>query len=358
MQKPLVCALALCSVLVLAPHAGAEEISTYPRLRGTVAVEIQNDTAVRSDDADAEFNDLFTKTEPTLALEFTPEIAIRAGLVLQPVAEPRPGEDRFFADHGLFVEELVLVWEGRRAALHGGKFTPNFGIAWDAAPGIYGTDTAEDYELSERIGLGGRISFGGEESGEHRLSASLFFLDTSLLADSYPRGRGNTSRSDGGPSNTESLVSFALALDGEIAAAPGLAYHLAIVDQAKGAGGGRDEWGLVGAATYEAELAGGWTLAPLLEVAHFEDFANLAGQTRTYVTAAVEIGRDNWSGAAAYTGRIARGPAGDADDFQVQLSVGYAFASGFAVQIGWKHGREARVDTDTIGVLLSYAFGF
>ena len=29
----------------------------------------------------------------------------------------------------------------------------NFGTAWDATPGVYGTDLAEEHEMAENIGL-------------------------------------------------------------------------------------------------------------------------------------------------------------------------------------------------------------
>ena len=350
---------ALLALALAAPDALAESEGAFPRIGGDVSIEIQNDFAFRSDDAESEINDLFTTTEPSLALEFTPALAIRAGLVLEPVADPEPDEDRVFADHGLFVEVLTLNYEAGNVAFHGGKFAANFGIAWDATPGIFGTDMAEDYEMSERVGVGGSVGLGGDGAGRLDLSASVFFLDTSFLADSYPRGRGNTSRSDGGPSNTETLASYALALDGDVAAAPGLAYHLAFIDQARGVGGARRERGVAGALQFETEIADGVTLAPLAEFVRFGNLGNEAGVDRTYLTLAAEIGWSAWKAVAAYTGRFTDTPAaGDDHDFQVQLSLGYEFESGLAVELGWKRAREGGVDTDTFGLLLSYAFSF
>ena len=357
-----ICPRGLAALLALAlatPNALAETGNAFPRIGGEVSIEIQNDFAFRSDDPDSEINDLFTTTEPTIRLEFSPELAIRAGLVLEPVADPEPGEDRVFADHGLFVEVLTIDYEAGDVALHAGKFAANFGIAWDAAPGIFGTDMAEDYEMSERLGVGGSVMLGNERIGRLDLSASVFFLDTSFLADSYPRGRGNTSRSDGGPSNTETLASYALALDGDLAAAAGLAYHLGFIDQARGEGGARRERGFAGALQYQTEIADGVTLAPLAEFVRFGNLGNESGVNRTYLTLAAEIGWGAWKAVAAYTGRFADTPAaGDDRDFQTQLSLGYEFDSGLAVELGWKRAREARVDTDTLGLLLSYEFAF
>ncbi len=356
----LVRSFAVLAMLVCAAAPGAAQETAYPRLSGEVAIEIQNDLTFASGDAGAEINDLFTKIEPGIVLDLIEGLSIRSGLVFEPVAPPEPGEDRVFADQGLFVEVLTLNYERGDFAIYGGKFWPNFGIAWDAAPGIYGTDTAEDYEVSERIGLGGSVAFGGGRLGRHTLSASAFLLDTSALAGSWPRGRGNTSRSDGGPSNTGTLDSFAIALDGEIAAAPGLAYHLAFIDQARGAGGAGREHGLAAALRYEAELGEGVTVSPLFEYVRLENLGNVTGANRTYVTAAAAIGWRQWTAVAATTGRFGTGPAGtaDQDDFQVQLSLGYEFDSRVAVELGWKHAREAAIDSNTIGLQLSYGFSF
>lgn len=350
---------ALLALALAAPNAFAESENTYPRISGEVSIEIQNNFAFRSDDPDSEINDLFTTTEPTIELELMPALAIQAGLVLEPVADPEPDEDRFFADHGLFVEVLTVNYDAGKFALHAGKFTPNFGIAWNAAPGIFGTDMAEDYEMSERLGAGGSLALGNERIGRLDVSASIFFLDTSFLADSYPRGRGNTSRSDGGPSNTETLASYALALDGDVAATPGLAYHLAFIDQARGVGGTGRERGFAGALQYRTEIRDGVMLVPLAEIVRFDNFGNEAGVNRTYLTFAAEIGWSAWKAVAAYTGRFADTPgASDDHDFQTQLSLGYEFRSGVAVELGWKRAREAGVDTDTLGLLLSYEFSF
>lgn len=349
----------LLTLALAAPNALAESDNAYPRIGGEVAIEVQNDYAFRSDDPDNELNDLFTKTEPTIRLEFSPELSIQAGLVLEPVAGPEPGENRVFGDQGMFVEVLTIDYEADNVAFFAGKFGANFGIAWDATPGIYGTDMAEDYEISERLGVGGSVGLGDGQTGRLDLSASVFLLDTSVLAESFPRGRGSLGRSDGGPSNTDTLASYALALDGDVAAAPGLAYHLAFIDQAHGVDGTRRERGFAGALQYQTEIADGVTLAPLAEFVRFGNFGNEAGVDRTYLTLAAEIGWRAWKAVAAYTGRFAEKPAAGEDrDFQTQLSLGYAFESGLAVELGWKRAREARVDTDTLGLLFSYEFAF
>ncbi|MFQ5466945.1 MAG: hypothetical protein ACE5DS_02310, partial [Kiloniellaceae bacterium] len=212
-KPPAIPALAVSLVAVLsfgAPRADAE-----PRVTGEVVFEVQNDWTYDSEDPNNELNDLFTTTEPDINFYATDGIYLNAHLTLEPVLDPEPRDDRFFEDHGLFVEALSLNLERGRFHVFGGKFGPNFSIAFDAAPGIYGTDISEDdIEISEQLGVGGDVLFGSERVGTHALSASVFFADTTALSESAFENRGRVNVRDGGPSNTGDLSSFAVGLDG------------------------------------------------------------------------------------------------------------------------------------------------
>src|SRR3546814_21075551 len=87
-------------------------------------------------------------------------------------------------------------------------------MAWDVAPGIWGTDLAEDYELAEQIGVAGDLRFGGEGVGKHALTLGTFFADTTFLSRSAFTDRGRTRLSDGGAGNPEDFSPFPVALEG------------------------------------------------------------------------------------------------------------------------------------------------
>ena len=53
-----------------------------------------------------------------------------------------------------------------------------------------------------------------EDFGKHSLEVSSFMADTTFLSDSVLRQRGNTSKEDGGPSNTQRFNSYAISLEG------------------------------------------------------------------------------------------------------------------------------------------------
>lgn len=347
--------LALALYPLAAPAAAGE--TRYPNIAVDIStLEVQGDATVTSDDPRAEITDLFTKTEPAIKVALSPEWSVNAVWVLQPIRDPGPDDDRVFEDHGLFVEELHVDYETDRLAVSAGKLTPNFGKAWGAAPGVYGTDFAEGYELAERIGLAAAVTLGDDTFGNHILGASVFFLDTTLnhsLIDS----RGTLGRGDGGAANTERPNSYGFFLEGEVPAPGGLGYHLAFVDQAKGRGGGADELGFAANLHGDFDLGGGLGLAPLVEFVHFANADTVDDQERTFITAGAELTYQGWSLSVSDTERITDVPTAGTEndeDSHFTISAGYAFDFGPGVNVGWKHTNAARIESETVGFLLSY----
>lgn len=347
-------------ILLVAGHAGADE-PRFPNISIEVSTfEVEGDVTYASDDAAADNRDVFATIEPAIKVALTPSLSLNALAVLEPVRDAAPNDDRVFEDHGLYLEELHLDYETERASFAVGKLTPNFGKAWDVAPGVFGTDFAEGYELSERVGLAGAFAFGDKRWGRHRAGAGAFFLDTALN-HSLITSRGTIGRADGGPSNTERLNSWSLFVEGEVTPVSGLSYHLAFVDQAKGRGGGGDERGFAAALVGEFDLGGGWSLAPLVELVHFENADTVRHRERTFVTAAAELAHGGWRPSFMTTRRITDVPdAGteNDEDSLYAVSLGYAFDNGVGVALGWKRSTEARVESKTVGLLLSYPLGF
>ncbi len=350
---------AVFAMFVALPVTAAEH--SFPRIEGAIPIEVQNDWDYDSDDPGNERNNLFTLTEPEATIHIAPGLSVFFHAVLEQVTEPDSGEDRVFEDQGLFLEDLYLAYERDWFRLKGGKFTPNFGIAWEEAPGVYGTDFAEaGYEIAERIGVGMSVSYEHERFGAHRLSASTFFLDTSVLAQSTLKGRGTTGLADGGVSNTENFSSFAIALDGgNIAPLAGFRYHLAYIQQRRGRGNDADETGFAIAATHVVKVGVGFELHPLIEYVRFDDADGTEGQDREFLTIAGKLTWRRWNMAVSYTGRDTDSADGTSvDDESLQISAGYAFESGLTVDLGWRHLEESRIETMGVGALVAYAVEF
>ena len=319
-----------------------------------ILAEIQFDDTRRADNSADKRHDLFATIEPRLSLYLTPGWSAETHLTVAPMRAAAPGEDRHFKDHGLIVEQLHLRYESGAASAVLGKFTPNFGIAWHMAPGIHGTDFAEDgYELAERIGaeIAYRFSIGG--TGHHRLTGAAFFADTVLNA-SVPRRRMTASLGDGGPGNTQRPNSFAAALDGTVPGAKQFSYHAAIVDQAKGSGNDADETGIALGVHGEVSIGMGVSITPLIEWVRLMDADGGADQRRDFVTAGLGISWRVWNWAASYTGRQTKAGGADVDDWLYQLSAGYMLGAGWQLDLGWRGARENGEGTGTLGLRLAY----
>jgi len=347
----------LTAACVLTAPALAED--SFPRIEGEIPIEIQNDYTYDSDDRDAELNDLYTTIEPAISVRITEAFSIETGLVMEPVRDPDPRDDRFFEDEGLYVETLFLQYATDTYSLFGGKINPAFGVGWDIAPGVYGTDFAEDYELTERVGFGGSLTLGNDSTGLHTITAATFFADTSFLSESLITERPRTRKSSGGVSNTEDFSSFSVALDGDLGiAVPGLAYHLAIESQEGGVGNPEDEFGVAAAVYGEFEIGEDTVLGPVLEYVHQSDAGGIA-EDRDYITLGAALVHGPWNISVSDTIRtIDPAGGGDVDDNQIQVSGGYAFATGLALDVGYKHTDAANVESNTVGALLSYTIPF
>ncbi len=360
-------------VLALAGAARAETDGggpSYPRLDVDIPIEVQNDGIVASDDRDNKLNDLFTTTEPTLVFSATPEISGTAHFVLEPVADPDPRQSRVFGDHGIFVEELFARYDHDYFDVYGGKYNPPFGVAWDLAPGIYGTEFAEDtYELTERIGFGGALNFGGpgiggDGFGAHVLTGNVFFVDRSALSEALITDRGRVRLSDGGVGNHSGLKSYTItASGGGIPGIPGdleynIGYQLLASDQEDLEDEKGFVFGLNGSFAIDEDRD--ISLEPIIEFVQKWD-AEGEAQNQQIITAGSALLIGPWNVSLSYSARLTDPDApeeANISDHQFQLTGGYAFEFGLAVDLGYRWRREERVDSHTIGLLLFYPLSF
>jgi hypothetical protein len=360
-SKSVYLAFGIAALLASTASLHAETEQTTPSISGAVAFEFQNDLAFSSDDPTEEFNNAFLKIEPGLTLALTKEFSVNAGIVLEQVQEPPvKGDDRTFADQGLFVEVLTLDYE--RGPLHfsGGKMHVNFGKAWDTTPGVFGTDLAEEYEMAENIVFLGSITHDFGQGGKQTLSAQTFFLDTSGLAESATTRRKKTREGDGGPGNTGDFSSFAVSLDGgDFPDFPGFSYHAAYVHHANDTDNAESESRFAIGGAYEFKLPSGVTVQPLIEYVAFQDADGTADQDRSYVTAALGFTYGDWNAAISGTFKETEAADGtETNEEQLQVSAGYTFPLGIGLEVAYKRVRNAGVDTDVFGSLLTYGIDF
>jgi len=357
------------------PAAGQPEESLAARGASMEwGVQLQLDLRLdRSVDAPAETGpDTQVYSKPSLAwfVDFGQHFSIDGLAKAEPVR--RPDGSGVFRDEGAWLEQLYATVRLAPARLYGGKIHPRLGRAWDATPGLFGTDFAEDYELADKIGVGAAVNVAA--AGTHTLAVEAFFADTSPLAETAftrpaatdPRALrpGRLRRDDGGAGNTGTPGNLAVTLTGRALPLPGDAsYHVGWAVQRAGADGERDEHSLVAGAAWELAVAEGVTAAPMAEYARIRNQGGL-NLHADYVTAAVGIvTAGGWSAAAHATVRPVRDDdAGTSRvDYLAGGSVGYdlgAILDGLSVTAGYKRERLDGADRNTLGAAITYVRAF
>ena len=344
--------IATIPFLALTNLAVAED--TYPKLTGEISLELEGIWTHESDDQDAEFADLYPTLDLATTLAFTPKLSANLEAALEAVEDAT--DDRAFEDLGASISVLTINYDADEFSLYAGKFGANFGIAWDATPGLGWGNLSDDYEIAEVLGFGGGVNFNA--GGQHTASASVFFADTTFLSDSLGDSKGPLERSDGGPANTESLESFALALDGGFNAAEGFRYHVGFSSLAEGDDGDSNQLGYVFGIEYEIPLNETFTLTPIAEIAYLDNAGGIKSDDALYSTIGATLGYGSWSFTSSYQRRDTESSGGDTNDYFADATVGYEFDFGLFVAAGYRFAEEDGIDRRDVGVLANYTFEF
>ncbi|MGD1927292.1 MAG: hypothetical protein ACFB12_00040 [Leptolyngbyaceae cyanobacterium] len=340
------------------PTLAQEEVTnaeTYPRIGGDVLFRFAYDGDYDAEAPRTESNDLFFEMIASPEFQFTERFSLNAEIRLENASPPTA--DRYFEDQTLFVRKLFVNYDvNDRLSLQAGKLTPTFAFASLVTPGMYGNSYNREIELIERIGFEAQYTFDAGTSGQHTLSASTFFDDTSFLSDSLDLGgrRGRNRLSDGGASNTESFESFTVALEGsEISRLPGFTYRLAYIHEAAGEGDVADENGFLVAAMQSFQLGDGQSLTLIGEIAPLWNFEGTADNI-IYASAGVVYQTDPWTMTLSGTGRWRDLASGDTfDDYSVQTAVGYDLGRGTTVELAHEFSRAQNVNSQQIGFRFS-----
>lgn len=312
---------------------------------GSFLSEIQHETRVGSGDASDHF--IFSRIESAVKVDLVNGLAIEAAGTFAPTN--RFTGNGIFEGEGLYLEEIKAVFSHPFGSFFGGKFNPNFGIAWAETIGIWGRQFPEQYEIIEKIGFGGSLALDLMGVIQSELTVSTFFSDTTFLSRSLVNDRGQTRLSSGGASNTESLFSsFSIASDTTFDRL-GLTVHSAIRILEKGAGGVGDEIG--GVLGVQRDIAfGPVSASPVVEVVVIDNYDGTS-ERRYYYTAGSDVRLNQWIGSASYTFL-----SGFSDDHHFQLTGGYEFWSFFSVEAGYKLVERGGSTNHFIGFLTHFGF--
>lgn len=350
----------LAALLLTTTSAIAADFN--PQLNGVVLFELENDLNFKSDDPLGETNSTYLTVEPYLVMSLTDTLALESSLVFEPVASANPDENTLFDDEGLYAEELKATYNTDNFGVQLGKFNPSFGSAWDITPGVYGVDLAEDYETAEKLGGGAHYTFSTAHAGAYTLSGSVFKADDSFLSDSIIKGRGHTSRADGGMANNASFGSYTTTLDVEnLADIEGLNANVGYRKQKAGSAdvGNVNEKATVAGANYTWPVADKIEATALAEWVGINNVDGTADDAR-YITAGVSfIINDQWNVALTRSDRdLLVDAAPDTNDSISQVSAGYAFKNGFSIDAALAQVEDADVSTNVFGALAAYSYEF
>ena len=230
---------------------------------------------------------------------------------------------------------------------------------------MYGYHVIESYVIRERIGIGAKLNHDAGDFGRHTLNVSSFFADT-VLSDSVIHARGNTSKDDGGISNTEDFQSFAISLGGtdfyslDNNIAEGLTYGLGYARQAAGKGNAEDETRYSVSLGYTQKLTKNIEADLITEHMQIDHLGGENGHDRSYTTVGLGLDYKNWNVGTTYT--HINNDADEADEGHdghiYQVSLGYTFSNGIGLSIGYKKSDEDNEEKERIGTLVSYSYDF
>ncbi|MEQ1783197.1 MAG: hypothetical protein ABMA14_17715 [Hyphomonadaceae bacterium] len=336
-------------VLFASPCAFAQADDSDSAVSQAGAVELTYDHTQSGQDVVA------ATIEYGLGVRIADGWTIHMDAVVEPVEDPLT--DVAFHSEDAYIETLSLQYSGENFSVYAGKINPVFGSAADLAPGLYGAEIGEAYQITEQTGFGGDISLSSllGFDGEYVLSAAVFTADRSFLSGSLGGHRNRVLLSDGGLANTSELKSYAVSLDGSLE--NGFGYSVGYRHLASETPGEADESMTVAGVSYAFPEDLGFSLATMAEVGMSRDADGNDGANRDFYTAAAEIGFGDWFVNVVASGWNENAVAGDLDLRKFEVSIGRNLTDDLTLEFGAQDARFGGESETILGLRLSYSFG-
>jgi len=315
---------------------------------------------------------IYATVEPEITVNLSEFLNVHGHFIFEPVRDPIEGRMNTFRYQGLYTEELYAGVDIGEATFQVGKINPNFGVAGDEAPGLYGFTFAEGYEVKGALGAQAKYSLSEitEGSGEDALTTkqilfgSVFTADPSVLSRSLITDRGLYHWSDSRVGNTDLPESFTLGyayqtLDAADEVA-GPAARIALRRLAARQAGVPDEWDLLAAVQTSIDLGDDLALRPIAEVAYL---AHEGGHKRNAAsaTAGAELQQGQWFGSLVAAMHDTLGSS-NPSDYMLTASIGREFETGmtgtFRIDAGYSYGRVDGAQESIVGLRLHKDFAW
>lgn len=353
----------------------AKDSDQFPNISGQALVEFKVDRILSTSATGVAPNNAYVNIEPEFSLNMDNNWSVKTAWRIYPTntittRDPINPErtrtflspDRGFApgDTTLIVEELKIQFDNDDMKFFAGKFDPSYGKAYNRSKkiGIFAADITRDYEIREKIGAG--ISALLENS---KVTFNSFFADTTGLSGSI-NGRDSASRNDGLSSNTGTLSSYTLTMEGDKFFGTdnwfyNMGYRSLSVDNA-GQNNRDRETGYVFGTEYLMKFGSNTSVTPFAEITKISNFTGATGRNATYATF-VLIGKySRWTASASNIYREISNYQSVAkiDDRQLQLSVGYKFVNNVSLDVSRANIKESGNSASLFGFLVSYLYTF
>ena len=335
-----------------------------PGIEAVLLIEYQSDH-VLSGDNNIDGSQTYSTHELDAAIHFSQLLSLYGTLSYQPVRgflkdfdANLLNDDQFGEDQGIALEELFLELEVQNVSVFGGKFTANFGKAWDETPGVYGTDFAEDYEIIESLGFGAEIEFENTGLGDLTFGVAGFKLDRTGLSRALLQSTEGNRPADGGAGNTSGIESYVVSFDAEnIIQNNVLNAHAAYMNRERGVGPNdfEDEEAFV-VTLYGAREFYGLNIEWIGEAAFFDNY-NATEDDINYYTFGLDFEfYERYKFAISYTHRDVDNPwDGSHEDRLFQTSIGAEVYRGWEADIGYRYTQTTEDEDDAhfLGILIS-----
>lgn len=333
----------LCAGLFSAAPAAAQDAAGFDFSHEGV-IELSADHAA------SEIDTLTLTVEYAVALGLGDGWSVQSSVVFEPV-EDAVADSAFNGEDG-YIEGLSLQYAADAYTFRAGKLAPASGIAASMAPGLYGAEVGEAYELTEKLGVGVDMDLGQVAGldGSHILAVTAFENDRSILSGSLMGKRERARITDGGPGNTQGLQSFVVSLDGE--SSEGIGYSVSYRHLRQDTGPG-EEMATVGlfAATREA-LPVTW----MAEIGVADNADGIEGGRRQFYTAGATLDLAGWWTSIVASGSLENAVLGDLDEKRLEISVGAPLSDALAVEFGLQHTGHADGEATQLGLKLTLGF--
>lgn len=325
-------------------------------------------------------SDAYPDINSTFYFRFTHDQRIQLSTEINPINGPKPGQKRFFEDVGLTINDLNYYQNNANSAFMIGKYHVPFGRAQDQAPGLYTGDFVSIYDLDGMLGGTVAYRFFDQKLGMIEPNVSLYTADNSFLGRPYFEHGEKLQRSDGGPSNTGQLDSYALTVNWlAIPAVPYLEMQAGYMFNKQGEyvaqtsppfGGAADEKIKIASARYiwadapstelGPTLAGHYfDIVPFIEFADVENEDGIQGNDTNYLTTSLTFDLGDWAVGATRTNKH-RPSTGSASrqDYLNELSLTYNITGQIKLDLSAGTQKEDGEMSDLIGLAVTYSGGF